>query len=366
MKNREKRKKRVCITLPTKNEEMAISDVIRSIREVFDRTDYDEPIILITDDSKDRTRQIAAEQGAVVVNGGGRGLGYAMYRGLKTSLVYDPDYIISFDADGQSDPNEIMAFLKPLDEDQADLVIGSRFRDKGLIDYHYRWINRIGVIILSRILKSLTKLDITDSHGGIRAMRPEVVEELEMIGTHTYVQETIIDAVEKGFQVLEISSKWGERQHGGSRVVASIPTYVFYTLPILIIRSRQHIKWLYSTGIVFMMAAFAHFLFISWQASFQFKEMFQRLPSFLLIALLVLAGIQLFFFGFTIEMIKNIKYRLDRLDEIRDREKITSHFKPHEFGPSLVDPKSRASRNSLLSMRVRSIGSTKSDQIPGD
>jgi glycosyltransferase involved in cell wall biosynthesis len=307
-------KPKVCVVLPTKNEEKAIADVIRSVKAVFDNTAY-EPVILITDDSKDRTRAIAAEQGAVVVNGGGRGLGYAMYRGLKTSLNHDPQYVVSFDADGQSDPLEIMSFLKPLEEDRADLVIGSRFRDKGLIDYHYRWKNRLGVMVLSKILRSLTKVDITDSHGGVRAMRPAVVEELEMLGTHTYVQETIIDAVEKGFRVLEITSKWGKRQHGGSRVVASIPTYVFYTLPILVIRSRQHIKWLYSVGILLMTAAFAYFLLISYQASFQFKEMFQRLPSFLLIALLVLAGMQLFFFGFLIEMIKNIKYRLDRLDK---------------------------------------------------
>jgi glycosyltransferase involved in cell wall biosynthesis len=358
-------KPKICIVLPTRNEEKAIASVIQSVRDVVRSTNYDEPVIIITDDSKDRTRAIAAEQGAVVVNGGGRGLGYAMYRGLKAALQHDVDYIVSFDADGQSDPSEIMTFLKPLEEGRADLVIGSRFREKGLIDYHYRWINRMGVIILSHILRALTKLDITDSHGGIRAMRLEVVEELEMLGTHTYVQETIIDAVEKGFHVLEIPSKWGKRQHGGSRVVASIPTYVFYTLPILIIRSRQHIKWLYSTGIVFIMAALAYFLFISWQASFQFKEMFQRLPSFLLIALLVLAGMQLFFFGFAIEMIKNIKYRLDRLDEIKAREKTTSHFMHPGFKPSLVDPQSRTSRNSSLFRRLHSIGSTKSDQNPG-
>ena len=270
-------------------------------------------MIIITDDSKDLTRQIAREENAVIINGGGKGLGYAMYRGLKASLTYDPDYIISYDADGQCNPEEIMSFLAPLDSGEFDLVLGSRFQKSELVKYKYRFKNRAGVRILVRILRSLTGLQLTDSHGGIRAMRPDVVKELEMLGTHTYVQETIIDAVEKGFRVKEIPSAWCKRDHGGSRVVASIPMYIFYTLPILIIRSKQHIKWLYSAGIFLNVIAFLYFLSIAYQASFQFKEMFSRLPSFLLIALLILTGLQLFFFGFVIDLIKEIKYKVDRL-----------------------------------------------------
>ena len=135
-----------------------------------------------------------------------------------------------------------------------------------------------------------------------------------MLGTHTYVQETIIDAVAKGFRVKEIPSVWKERSHGKSRVVGSIPLYIFYTLPILILRSKQHIKWLYSLGIIFVSLAIGYFLFISYQAGFHFKAMFSRLPSFMLIVLLILTGIQLFFFGFILDLIKDIKYRISRLD----------------------------------------------------
>jgi len=312
IKNEEKKK--VCVVLPTKNEESSIRDVIKGLRDAFKGTVFTDPVIFITDDSMDRTRAIAREEGAVVINGGGKGLGYAMYQGLKATLSYDPDYIISFDADGQCDPSEIPSFLAPIEADEADMVLGSRFKQADLVKYRYRFKNRMGIRILVRILRALTGLPLTDSHGGIRAMRPEVVKELEMLGTHTYVQETIIDAVEKGFRIKEIQSVWEKREHGSSRVVSSIPTYIFYTLPILIIRSKGHIKWLYSSGIILVLAAIGYFLFISYQASFQFKTMFERLPSFLLIALLVLTGLQLFFFGFIIELIKEIKYRIDHLD----------------------------------------------------
>jgi glycosyltransferase involved in cell wall biosynthesis len=306
--------KKICVVLPTKNEEKTISAVIRGIKEVLSGKGYEDVDFVVTDDSIDQTRNIAKSEGAMVINGGGRGLGYAMYRGLKACLRFNPDIILSFDSDGQCDPAEIPEFIAPIESDRADMVIGSRFQRPDLLAYKYRWINRLGTIVLSRILRAFTGLPLTDSHGGIRAMTAEVVDELEMLGTHTYVQETIIDAVEKGFRVKEIPSMWKTRRHGKSRVVGSIPLYVFYTLPILILRSKQHIKWLYSLGIIFVTLAMAFFLFISYQASFDFKALFSRLPALLLIALLILTGIQLFFFGFIMDLIKDIKYRINRLD----------------------------------------------------
>lgn len=262
----------------------------------------------------DQTRLIARQEGAIVINGGGKGLGYAMYKGLKSTLEYEPDYIVSYDADGQCDPAEIMNFLTPLVNDEAELILGSRFKEDALIGYKYRFKNRFGVVVLVKILRALTGKPLTDSHGGIRALKPEVAFELEMLGTHTYVQETIIDAAEKGFRIKEIPSVWRKRGHGGSRVVSSIPTYVFHTLPILILRSKQHIKWLYTLGIILVLLAFGFFGSIAYESSFQLKQMGNRLPGFLLVALLILTGIQLFFFGFLIDLIKEIKYRIDRLD----------------------------------------------------
>ena len=79
-------------------------------------------------------------------------------------------------------------------------MVASRFLEKGSIKYRYRFINNFGTQVLAGMLRRLTGLPLTDSHGGIRAMRREVAQELEMLGSHTYVQETIIDAVEKDFE----------------------------------------------------------------------------------------------------------------------------------------------------------------------
>jgi hypothetical protein len=133
------------------------------------------------------------------------------------------------------------------------------------------------------------------------------------LGSHTYVQETIIDAAEKGFRIVELASVWQPRLHGKSRVVSSIPRYVFYTLPILMLRSGQHIRLLYSGGIALILAALAYFLVILAEAGFNVKAMGDRVPAFVWITLMISVGFQCFFFGLILQLIKEMKYKLDRV-----------------------------------------------------
>lgn len=305
---------RAVVVIPTKNEEHTIASVIAEIREAFAPLDYDEVEIQIVDDSNDRTREIALQHGAHVVNGGGEGLGTAMYRGLKEALYFQPTVIVAIDGDGQTDAKtEIPQFLKPIEEGRADLVLGSRFQQQGLVEYRYRSINLMGTRLLAWILRRLTGLPLTDSHGGIRAMVPDVIRELQMIGSHTYVQETILDASEKGFRILELPSVWRKRQFGSSRVVGNIPKYIAYTLPVLLLRSGQHIRALYAIGSLLFLGAF--FVFASVVAEEGFTlALGHRTPAFILIALMVMVGLQLMFFGFSFQLLKQIKRSIDRVE----------------------------------------------------
>ena len=155
-------------------------------------------------------------------------------------------------------------------------------------------------------------------------MRCAVAEELEILGTHTYVQETIIDANEKGFRISEIPSVRRQRKHGQSRVVGSIPKYVFYTLPILLLRSGQHIRLLYSGGILLVTVAAFYFLWILGEAGFNPKKLTDRTNALVAITLLVSLGFNFFFSGLVLQLLKQMKYRLDRtLQRVsqRDRER---------------------------------------------
>jgi glycosyltransferase involved in cell wall biosynthesis len=304
---------RICVVLPTRDEIATLESVVEEIRSAFSRQGLRDPTILITDDSHDETRALAHRLGVKVVIGGGQGLGFAMLKGLKAALYYKPDVIVSFDADGQSDPNEIMTSLEPIAKDAADMVVGSRFLQPGLVHYSYPFVNRFGTIVLSWILRMITGLPLTDSHGGMRAMRAEVVAMIDIIGTHTYVQESIIDAYEKGFRIKEVPSAWRKRVQGKSKVVRSIIRYVMYTLPVLVIRSRNHVRWTYSLSFALILGGVLGFLMVLWQAHFKVTNIFVRLPALLCISMMVLAGIQLFTLGFLTEIGSLIKLRVDHL-----------------------------------------------------
>lgn len=301
------------MVLPTRNEAATLEEVVGEIRAAFRRNGLKEPILIITDDSHDGTRPIARRLGVHVVIGGGKGLGVAMEHGLKASLAFHPDVIMSADADGQSDLSEIIRFLTPLAQGEADLVIGSRFLKKGSIHYRYMPLNRFGMVVLSGMLRWITGLPLTDSHGGLRAMRPEVVHDLEIIGTHTYVQETIIDAYEKGYRIKEVPSVWRPRASGKSKVVRSLTKYVMYTLPILIIRAGAHVRWLYTASFVLMAMALGYFLSVVWQAQADLTRIFNRLPALVFISMMIMVSIQLFSLGFLTEILGGIKLRVDRL-----------------------------------------------------
>ncbi len=324
---------RACVVVPTRNESASIGRVIADIKASFSGTTVKDVVVVVVDDSTDDTRNIARKAGAVVVRGGADGLGSAMYRGLKASLNFNPDVIIAVDGDGQADCEEIKRFLAPIESGEADMVLGSRFLQKDLVKYHYKFINRFGTIILSNILRSQTGLPLTDSHGGIRAMVPDVVRDLEMLGTHTYVQETIIDAAQKGYRIKEIPSVWKVREAGKSRVVGSIPKYIFYTLPILILRSGQHIRMLYSAGLALLASSMLLFFAVVIQEGYTLK-IGHRTPALILVALLVLMGSQAFFFGFVLQLLKQIKKNVDMnhsLDGKAFSHSIMNHDVPLSF-----------------------------------
>ena len=231
--------KSVVFVIPTKNEEGSLREVLDLVQKEAAEINLQVKEIIVVDDSCDATKDIAQAAGARVLPGGGRGLGEAMYRGLKEAAKLPTDYIVSMDSDGQADIKDLSKILNPLRENRADLVLTSRRFGKDLIKYKYPFINFVGVCILTFFLRRGTGLPLTDSHGGFRAMVPRVAEELEMIGVHTYVQETIFDAYDKGFRIVEIPSSWYPRE-GNSRVLHSITKYIISTLPVILVRLGWH------------------------------------------------------------------------------------------------------------------------------
>ena len=117
--------KSIAVVMPAHNEASVIGGVISHIPQAIDGMPVTS--IVVDDGSTDRTAVEARSSGAVVIRHlTNLGAGAATITGLRAALEAGADVIVTMDADGQHDPQEIAALVRCLVEGQFDVVIGSR------------------------------------------------------------------------------------------------------------------------------------------------------------------------------------------------------------------------------------------------
>ncbi len=109
-----------CIIVPAFNEEAHLANVIgKAIAHL--------PVIVIDDGSSDNTAKVAKAAGAEVFQQNpNQGKGAALQRGFSESIKAQYEFLITLDADGQHNPDEIPKFLEVYQRNQGDLIIGYR------------------------------------------------------------------------------------------------------------------------------------------------------------------------------------------------------------------------------------------------
>lgn len=119
--------KRLILILPALNEAKVLAGVLARVKQSVRRLKLKTEIVVVNDGSHDATAVIAARARATIlthlIN---RGLGAALGTGLAYAKKQGADLAVTFDSDGQHDPDDIGRVLKPLVTNRADVVIGSR------------------------------------------------------------------------------------------------------------------------------------------------------------------------------------------------------------------------------------------------
>lgn len=161
---------KVIAVIPAYNEQQMIKDVIASIRPHVDE------VVVVDDGSLDNTYHEALSAGAKVarhlIN---RGQGAALQTGMSIALLRDADIIVHFDSDGQHPSHQIKEIVEPLLNDEADIVVGSRFLDTtSNVPFLRKIILKLGALF-TRIMSGLK---ITDSHNGFRALNRKSAEKI--------------------------------------------------------------------------------------------------------------------------------------------------------------------------------------------
>jgi glycosyltransferase involved in cell wall biosynthesis len=131
-------------------------------------------VVVVDDGSRDETSLVAARAGARVLRHPfNLGYGAALQTGYKYALERGAAIVVQLDADGQHDPAEIPRLLAPVESDELDLVVGSRFLGRG--DYRMGAIRSLGRRVFQTIAR-LAGLHVSDPTSGFQAMNRRVLE----------------------------------------------------------------------------------------------------------------------------------------------------------------------------------------------
>ncbi|MHA1606896.1 MAG: glycosyltransferase family 2 protein [Candidatus Freyarchaeota archaeon] len=227
----------VCVS-PAFNEERTVSSIVRESLKHVDE------VIVVDDGSTDATFKKALAAGAIVIrHPRNMGKGAALKTGFSLALKRNADIIVSIDADGQHEPNEIPKLLKKLMHGSFDLVVGSRFL--GSIE-GMPSLRILSNTITSRLLRLFFKLPITDSQSGYRAFKRKVIEVVTFSDPRFAAEtEILIEAHRKGFKIGEVKIKtiYGEEKSKMRNVEDTIRWLkVLFKYLILSIVNKDNLK----------------------------------------------------------------------------------------------------------------------------
>ncbi len=187
----------VVIGIPAYNEEKNIAKILVKLQNVTNK------IIVCNDGSTDLTSEIADKMGAIVINHP-KNLGYgAAIRSIfSKACELNADVLVTFDADGQHRIEDISKVLDPIEHNNADIVIGSRFLNNNEKVPAYR---KFGINAITKMSNITTKKKITDSQSGFRAYNKKALQEVipsdNGMGVST---EILIKANKKSLRVTEV------------------------------------------------------------------------------------------------------------------------------------------------------------------
>jgi len=165
------------IGIPAYNEEAMIKRVLNTLpRKLSGISNLD--IVLIDDGSVDKTGTIAKKLGvSVLTHIINRGLGGALKTAFSYAKSKNYDILVTFDADGQHDAKDIPKVILPILNNQADVVIGSRWFGDNNKPFSRYIINRLANIFTYLMYGIWT----SDSQSGFRAFNKKAIRQINLI-----------------------------------------------------------------------------------------------------------------------------------------------------------------------------------------
>ena len=215
--------------VPAYNEAGMVGRVVREIGR--EAPDFD--VVVVDDGSVDTTAAEAEAQGATVIRHPfNLGIGGAVQSGYKYALRKNYDIAVQVDGDGQHKPSYLPDLLAALQTgEEADMVYGSRFRgDPG---YRVPIGRRIGNLVFSVVLTTITRQRITDPTSGFRMTNRRGIELFARDYPHDYPEvEAILMLHAHDLRIHEVPVRMNARGFGRSSI--DYPRSAYYMVKVLL------------------------------------------------------------------------------------------------------------------------------------
>ncbi len=179
-----KKFKKIVVIIPCHNEEKGIAKVIDGFSsERIRQAGYLVDVIVIDNNSSDKTAEVADASGVTVVYESKPGKGNALQQGFRF-IPNDADYIVMIDGDNTYDSKEILRMVEPLNSGFCNVVIGSRLAGK-ILNNSMSLFNRVGNWMFSFLVRNFYKANVTDvltgyfawTNEALMRLRPHLISE---------------------------------------------------------------------------------------------------------------------------------------------------------------------------------------------
>lgn len=199
---------KLLIIIPAYNEAENIERVVDNLIEHYPQYDY----VVINDGSTDDTRKICARRGYnfldLPVN---TGLSGAIRSGMRYANYYGYDYVVQIDGDGQHDPAYIQSLIDEMEQSEADIVIGSRFKTERK-PFNSRMIG--SQIITAAIWLTTKGTYIGDVTSGMRLFNKKMIKRFGYDIHYSPEPDTLAYLLNCGVKIREVQVQMSERIAG--------------------------------------------------------------------------------------------------------------------------------------------------------
>ncbi len=219
---------KLLILIPAFNEEGAVGDVVREVRQVMPGV----PVLVVDDCSADATQAVARQAGADILPLPYHlGLGGCVQAGYRLAFELGYDYVIRVDGDGQHDPRYIPKILAALQHEDCEMVIGSRFLNGA--GEHSGVLRGLGIVFFRAVLRPILGKPVRDPTSGFVGVNRTALALFSRSFPLEYPEiEALVVLQRKRFRFVEVAVVMRPRRTGRSSITALRSLY--YPIHVLL------------------------------------------------------------------------------------------------------------------------------------